>query len=245
MKQLYRNRFLLPMLLVCVMLFPGCLTSRGVMYLGKERVDDYLAKEKRPASAKGKKKEVESVIERSRLLLRKVPDGNRIMGGFCTKKYIREQFQELIDVAPKCRKKLKLYQGSSNVNNIVFWSLLGSSIGLGVALGVSVAATPPQEGNTRLVLALVFGSLTVATAIVNTTVPFNEWQHEARVKMGRIDNYMWTLRKRVQIEVCNARNRDVAFDRMDMITRDFRLLCTAPEQDNGIYRIPTRASKKK
>ena len=80
----------------------------------------------------------------------------------------------------------------------------------------------------------------VLLAITNTSVPFSEWQDEARVKMKRIDNYMWTLRKRVQIEVCNAGSEDIAYDRMDEIARDFKILCTAPETDDGVYRIPTK-----
>jgi hypothetical protein len=233
--------FLFFLSLIILPLQSGCLVARGTLYLEKERVDTYLAKEQRPPEVKGdKQKEVEAAVEKSRLLLRQVPDGNRIMGGFCTQKYVLDKIQEIIDNAPKCRDKLQIYQSQSNVNGIVFWSLLGATVGAGIAMGLGVALPQgPNSGSLRVGLGLGFGIPMVLLAITNTTVPFSEWQDEARVKMNRIDNYMWTLRKRLQIEVCNAPSEDLALDRMDAITIDFKMMCNAPDADDGTYRIPT------
>jgi hypothetical protein len=234
--------FLLALLVFFLSLNAGCLTARGVLYLEKEQIETYLAKEKRPTGGGEKEKMLEQSVEKARALLREVPDGNRIMGGFCTQKYVTDKFQELVDASPTCRKKIKVYQNQSNTYGIVFWSLLGATAGTGLAMGISIAALPPTSANgaARVGLGLGFGIPMVLLAIANTSVPFSEWQDEARVKMQRIDNYMWTLRKRVQIEVCNAGSEDVAFDRMDEISRDFKLLCNAPETDDGVYRIPTK-----
>lgn len=239
-KKMKMSFFLFFVALFFLVFHVGCLTARGVLYLEKEQVENYLAKEKRSVGGGEKEKMLEQSVEKARALLREVPDGNRIMGGFCTQKYITDKFQELVDAAPTCRKKIKVYQNQSNTYGIVFWSLLGATATTGLAMGIGIAALPMSNGSARVGLGLGFGIPMVLLAITNTSVPFSEWQDESRVKMQRIDNYMWTLRKRVQIEVCNAGSEDVAFDRMDEIVRDFKLLCNAPETDDGVYRIPSK-----
>lgn len=213
------------------------MTTRGVIYLSPERSGAYLAKENKPDSGK-EKVLVEKALKEARELLRMVPDGNRILGGFCTDPTIARKIADLQDVAPQCRKKLKRYQNKSNFHSTLFWSFFGATgaTGLGMALGGFLGS----PGEVRAGLVIGFGSAMVALALTTTIGPFARISSRQKTLGQRLDNYMWTLRRRVTAEVCTAPNRATAAYRLAQIHRTLHTMCTSNKPDDGLYTIPNQ-----
>ena len=157
------------LLLVVGSMFSGCMSTRGIIYLNPERSGAYLAKEKKPTASK-KQKTVEGAVEKARVLLRTVPDGNRILGGYCTDPKLARQISDIQDLAPNCRVKLKKFQNKSNLHSTIFWSLFGAASATGIAM--VVGGLGAQDGPTRAGLVIGFGIPFVATALTSAIGPF-------------------------------------------------------------------------
>ncbi len=224
-------------LLIGLFLGSGCMTTRGIIYLNPTRSGAYLAKEKKPTQSK-KKVMVEKAVEEARKLLRTVPDGNRILGGFCSTPAISRTLAKIQDLAPLCRKKLKKHQNTSNIHQALFWSFLGATgvTGISMALGGFLA----EDGATKGALVLGFGIPMMTFALVNTIGPFARIASRQRTLGGRIDNYMWTIRRRISVEVCNAPNRATASYRLAKIHQSIHTMCTSVKPDDGMFRIPQK-----
>jgi len=229
--------FLLPALALGVF-FSGCVTSKGVLYLQTETVQQYLSKEQRPQASTAEKILAEKGIEEARKTLREVPDGDRILGGFCTEAEIRQELQSIVDRAPMCRKRQQHHQTRGNTYAIVFWSLLGGTAATGAAMMIAGIAAIPNSTTVSAApgLALGFGIPMVLIALTTQIAPFRRWQLESQEIAIRLDNYLWTLRKRISIEVCNAKDRQTAFDALRHIASTMDVSCRDDKEDDGIYK---------
>lgn len=225
------------LLLPASILFSGCMGTRGMMYLHPERSAVYLSKENKPS---GKKSSVmvEGAVQKARDLLQTIPDGRRRLGGFCTEKDISKRLRKLMLSTPKCRQKLALFQNQSNTFGVVFWSLLGATAVTGLAGVIGGAAAP--DGDTRATLMIVFGSISLVTALTNSIGPFSRIQDRNKALGMRLDNYMWTLRKRVSVEVCTAPDKATATHRLGKIEARVNKLCVSEKPDNGLYELPSK-----
>ncbi len=221
----------------------GCTSTRGSLYLRNESVHDYL-KKKLEVSKKCKeakddsmKKEhcqlVDSAVEEAREMLKSVPDASRRLGGFCTKPEILSQLRMIQDEAPTCRKKLKSYQNTSNTNGIVYWSILGGTALTGAAMVIGGVLAP--DDGTRAGVVLGFGIPMTLAALTNAIAPFGRNYTVNQYKAYRIDNYLWSLRVRISIEVCNAADLDAAVRHVQEIVKDTKAYC-AGRDDDGLFR---------
>lgn len=214
----------------------GCLSTRGMMYLHPERSAAYLAKESKPAQKKNSAL-VESAVEKARVLLRDVPDGRRRLGGFCTDPHVIKKLRTMMKVTPTCRKRLGVLQKKSNVMGVVFWSLVGATAGTGIMALVGGAAA---SDDIKAGVVLGFGIPMLTFALVNGLGPFSRIQDQNKAKGMRLDNYMWTLRQRVSVEVCTAPNKATAYHRLNKIAERLNYLCTSTKPDNGLYTLPNQ-----
>ncbi len=224
-------------LLVCGLFLSGCMSTRGIIYLNPERSGAYLAKEKKPTDSQ-KKQTVEAAVEKARVLLRTVPDGNRILGGYCTDSRLARQISDIQDLAPTCRVKLKKFQNKSNFHTSLFWGFLGGTAATGIAMVIGGLA--PEPGEVKAGLVIGFGIPMVALALTNAVGPFARIASRERTLGERIDNYMWTLRRRISVEVCTAPNRATAAYRLAQIHRRIHKWCTTDKPETGLYVIPNQ-----
>lgn len=213
----------------------GCMSTRGIIYLNSERAGQYLAQEKRPSRSE-EKVLVEKAVEQARILLRTVPDGNRILGGYCTDPALAKQISDIQDLAPICRTKLKQYQSKSNLHSALFWSFLGATGAFGVGMSIGGFAAP--DGQTRAGLVLGFGIPMLALALTTAVGPFARISSAEKTLGEHIDNYMWTLRRRISVEVCTAPNQATAAYRLAKIHRSMQTYCSEAPPDDGLYRMP-------
>lgn len=229
---------LLPLFSLLLAFSSGCVTSKGVLYLQTETVQDYLAKEQRPAPTTPEKTLAEKGIEEARKTLRDVPDGDRILGGLCTETDIKQELQAIVDRAPTCRKRQQSHQTRGNTYAIVFWSLIGGTAATGAAMLIAGIAAIPNPSTTAAApgLALGFGIPMFLAALTTQIAPFRRWQLESQEIAIRLDNYLWTLRKRISIEVCNAPNRQTALDALRFIASTMDASCRDEKEDDGLYR---------
>lgn len=215
----------------------GCMNTRGVMYLHPERSGVYLAKENKP-KGKAKDPSVEKSVEKARELLRDLPDGKRRLGGFCTDPDIVRKLRQMMSQTSTCRAKLKLTQNTSNNYAWIYWGIMMGTAGAGLATIIGDAASP--DGDTRAAVVLAFGITTLTLALTNAIGPFYRI-HTAQHAIGtRLDNYMWTLRKRISVEVCTAPNKAYAFYRLNRISKRLKRECSDKEGSNGTYTLPSR-----
>lgn len=210
------------------------MSTRGVIYLNAERAGQYLAQEKKPSRSE-EKVLVEKAVEEARKLLRTVPDGNRILGGYCTDSALSKQISDIQDLAPRCREKLKIYQNKSNLHSALFWSFLGATAASG--LGMAIGGFAAQDGQTRAGFVLGFGIPMLTFALTNAIGPFARISSAEKTVGERIDNYMWTLRRRISVEVCTAPNQATAAYRLAKIYRSLHSYCASNETDDGLYRM--------
>lgn len=227
------RRKLIFLTLLCTVAISGCTNTRGAIYLHSEKVNVYLAREKKPELSSKKAKKVESALVQARDVLKKVPDANRILGGFCTKPSVIAKIRKIQDLAPKCRLKLKALQDTSNTHGIISWSILGGTAATGVAMVLGGLFAPDDA---KVPVAVVFGSIMLVSALTNGFGPFSRWYETYRVRATKIDNYMWTLRKRIGSEVCIAPSLEVANISAQKIVKEFKDICTSKLEDDGTYR---------
>lgn len=230
-------RWSLLLLLLAGLALSGCQSVRGVMYLKKARVGDHIARlDKKPPGGDP------VAWDQRKVILEKVPDGNRILGGFCTDERVQSSLRRLRKLKDACRERMISKAEESNLNSRVFWSLLSTTVVLGAGMIITgVAITDPEAKGWT---AFSFGAATVAVALVNGLGGFDGRAAQLAKRARKIDNWMWTMRLRVIAEVCNAKSREVARQQADQIARSTRALCITNVVDDGIYRIPTRSNDK-
>ncbi len=202
----------------------GCVYTRGIMYLNPEKVGTYLSKEEKPEKLLNEDKIlVEEAVEEARKLLRKIPDGNRILGGFCTDPEIRKEILSIQDYSSSCRKRLEHYQNKGNLYTAIHWGIAGGAAATG--LGMIIGGLIPAKGETRAGLILGFGIPMLTFALVDAFAPFARWSSQYSKKATYLDNYIWTLRRRISVEVCTARDRSIALFRLKKIKKQVDILC--------------------
>lgn len=222
----------LVVLLLAAFVLNGCMTTRGILYLNPTRSGAYLSKENKPTQ---KKPLVEKAVEEARKLLRTVPDGNRVLGGFCTDNKLARQISDIQDLAPLCRKKLKKYQNKSNLYKALDWGFFGATVASGLFLSIGgFAASPEAKGP----IVVASGSMMLAFVLTTSIGPFARISSHQQSLSERLDNYMWTIRRRITNEVCNAPNRATAAYRLARIHNTIHTMCTATQPDTGLYKLP-------
>lgn len=223
----------------------GCaLQTRGAMYLQKERVGVYLDKTKRSQPPKGIDLTT-YLIWRGRL--GEMPDGNRILGGFCTDEGVVPVLEAIDGLRPTCQKRLYKEASAANYQGKLFWGFLGFTLSSGaVAIGMGAGALAASDTGTKDILGFMaagFGAAAFVSALVNGFGGFDARQEKYKLYTRRIDNFMWSLRQRVIVEVCNAKSRGAAVQQIVYIYNMTKRYCTSGEAGDGTYRIPTGSSK--
>ncbi|MCB9643167.1 MAG: hypothetical protein H6728_08835 [Myxococcales bacterium] len=216
----------------------GCTVNvKGIMYLQKERVTRYIA-EKKPTGKNA------LVKENYQDVLKEVPDGDRILGGFCTNDEIAKEISMLRNLTQQCHRKLQKYQRDGTHNGNVYVGLLGGTIGAGALtimagiLGAAGVFGAPASASANIGgwLVLGFGVPTLALSLANSIGGFNYRYREYKRQAIRLDNMMWTMRLRLGVEVCNARNVDRARVKVGNIRRMMEMTCAENFNDDGTYR---------
>jgi hypothetical protein len=213
------------------------LNTRGIIYLNPQRASDYLAKEHQPKNPNARQQQIEVAVEDARKLLRTIPDGNRILGGYCTDPQVMQQIQQIQELAPNCREQLHVHQSNSNLHGIIFWSLLGATAATGVTMAIGGVAI--SDGQARVQWLLGWGIPMLSFALTNSIGPFARLQSYHRTIGERIDNYAWTLRQRISVEVCTAPNLSTAQYRLTQIYKATKQHCTVKTPDDGLYELPS------
>lgn len=204
----------------------GCINVRGVMYVGKRKVNDFLT-DRKPDQAG-----LPSTPKRLEYL-RQVPDGERILGGFCSDPEISDGLKSLRSRQAECITKVDGFSDRARTNAIVHYSLLSSTAVLGSLMIVFGVAIP--EKGVAAGLAVGFGAGALVSALVDSFGSFDSrfWQNKTAAE--RLDNYLWTMRVRVSVEVCNAPDLQIARVRMRQIVRNFQSTCSPKYEDDGTY----------
>lgn len=223
------------------------------MYLRPERVAKYLKNRPDPAAApakdakdgkdgKGGKdgKALKSAPPPAALeerkaeeeLLTKIPDGDRILGGFCTDPETNSKLQEFQALQAKCRTKLKKHVNGANLNGGLYWGFL---VGTAVAGGGIFLGFIPEDKALGGILSVIFGGLSLTGALVSGLGGFDGRQERHKMYAYRLDNYMWTLRIRIVSEVCNAKTVEIARIKLKQIYNQAGRMCGV-HPDDGIYR---------
>ncbi len=237
MKESMKNRLLLfGLALLLSVTSWGCSSTRGVMFIKPMRVGKYLAqhgyndlKNKKNLTSAEKKKLAHQK------LMSKVPDGDRILGGFCTDSQVVAQLNELQTIQSQCQKKLKYHTDRAAVQGTLYWSFLLGTVGTGTAMIIGGVAASKDAAP---VLAVLFGGLTLSSALISGIFGFDGNQERHKLRAQRLDNYMWTLRVRIVSEVCNAKSVEIARAKLKRIQQRTRYFCSM-QPDDGIYRPPT------
>jgi hypothetical protein len=213
------------------MLFGCSVDVKGIMYVKKEQVGTYIDREK----PTGKETLVQQDYQK---ILSQVPDGDRILGGFCSQPDMQEDLKRLEELTNLCQKKLRQYTEDGNNNGRIYVGLLGGTIGGGLALigagiiGVAVPSTAEAMGW----VVLGFGVATLALSLANSIGGFNYKYRENKRQAVRLDNMMWTMRLRLGVQVCNASSAERARIRLRNISHMMEMTCNTNFQDDGIYR---------
>ncbi len=224
----------------------GCLQTRGAMFLQKQRVGVYLDKTKGVRPPEGVDFTT-FLIWRARMS--EMPDGNRILGGFCTDKKVLPVLQAIDTLRPTCQRRLYREASSANQQGKLFWGFFSTTLGAGaLAIGMgagALAVTDPDAQKALGVVAAVSGSVALLAALINGLGGFDARQEKYKIRTKRIDNFMWSLRQRVIVEVCNAKNLGTAVQQSVFIYNMTQRYCTSEESGDGTYRIPTGGEKPK
>ncbi len=225
-------------LFACSLLAPllaGCSVNvKGIMYIHKDPVARYIAEQK----PTGKDALVKEKFQET---LKEVPDGDRILGGFCTNEEIAKEIEMLRGITQACHRKLQKYQQDGSYNGNVYVGLLAGTIGAGlltITAGVlgAVGAFGTDSGNIGGWLVLGFGVPTLALSLANSIGGFNYRYRENYRQATRLDNLMWTMRLRLGVEVCNARNVERARVKVANIRHMMEMTCADNFSDDGTYR---------
>jgi hypothetical protein len=217
----------------------GCLHTRGAMYLQKERVGVFLENTQEQAPAKGVDLETH---KKWRERLANVPDGNRILGGFCAEdEQILTVLRAIDGLRPQCQQRLYDDASSANFQGRLFWGFLGGTVlaGTGTIIFAGLALSSDTAKTGLGITGVIFGITTLVGALTNTLGGFDARQERYKILARRLDNFMWTLRLRVMAEVCNAKDRNTAHQQVVYIYKMTQHYCTHSLGDDGTYRIPT------
>ncbi len=239
----------------------GCHTTRGVMYIKPDRVGKYIKQLKEeeaasapaPAPAKDGKngkdgkdgkdgkapapapaQPNEAELQKRYANLENVPDGNRILGGFCTDPAVKNNLFELQKLEPKCSTKVNTLSKQAKTQGILYWTFLGLTTVSGAGMVVGGVAAPSDVAGP---LALGFGIATLTFAVVNGVGGFDGRQERLKLLSSRLDNYMWSLRMRIMFEVCNAKTVELARTRLKRIMTQAEMYCSE-KPDDGTYHPP-------
>ncbi len=216
----------------------GCLKTRGVMYLKPKQVGVYLSETKGESPPEG----IDSNTWKYwREQMPKVPDGNRILGGFCTDKRVLHVLDAIDQLGPTCQKRLYREMKDANFQGKLFWSFVGVTASSGL-LAIIFAAVP-IDPEARAWLGFTFGTISLTSAMVNFFGGFDARQEKFKMRAKQLDNFMWTLRLRISNEVCNAPDVQTARRQIVQIYRMTLRFCTAPRKADGSYYIPTGINK--
>ncbi len=213
----------------------GCSVNvKGIMYIHKEPVARYIAEQK----PTGKDALVKEKFQET---LKEVPDGERILGGFCTNEEIAKEIEMLRGMTQACHRKLQKYQQDGSYNGNVYVGLLAGTIGAGlltITAGVlgAIKAFGTDSENIGGWLVLGFGVPTLALSLANSIGGFNYRYRENHRQATRLDNLMWTMRLRLGVEVCNARNVERARVKVANIRHMMEMTCSENFSDDGTYR---------
>ncbi|MEM1009102.1 MAG: hypothetical protein AAGJ35_08865, partial [Myxococcota bacterium] len=170
--------------------------------------------------------------------LRKVPDGNRILGGFCSAPELRDDLYRLQSLAQRCREKLRSLRDGGSTQGNVYAGLLTTTIVSGVAAITSgaIGASTPNGQEVGAWMFFGFGTVTLIAAVINDLGGFRYRYREAKRQATRLDNLMWTMRLRVGVEVCNASSEQQAQVKLQNITHRLQSSCAEQYKDDGVYR---------
>lgn len=217
----------------------GCLHTRGAMYLGKGRVGEHLEKTRGQRPPDGVDFDT-YVTWRQRLS--EMPDGNRVLGGFCTDSSVEPVLQAMDGLRPTCQKRLFQDASAANLQGRLFWGFLGTTIGAGataVAFAGGAFAVSDSSAKTGLgVAAAVAGTTSLLAALINGLGGFDARQERHKIQANRVDNFMWSLRQRVIVEVCNAKDRATAVQQIVYIYKMTQQYCSRDDSGDGTYVIP-------
>lgn len=230
---------LILMLMILASTGTGCLHTRGAMFLGKGRVGEHLEKTRGQRPPEGV--DFETYIT-WRQRLSEMPDGNRILGGFCSDNSVEPVLQAIDGLRPQCQKRLFQDASSANLQGRLFWGFLGTTIGTGAAafaFGGGAFAVSDATAKTVLgVTSAVLGTSALLAALINGFGGFDARQERHKIEANRIDNFMWSLRQRVIVEVCNAKDRATAVQQIVYIYKMTQQYCSRSDSGDGIYVIP-------
>ncbi|TNE47484.1 MAG: hypothetical protein EP343_20145 [Deltaproteobacteria bacterium] len=222
----------------------ACLNTRGAMFLGKGKVAEYLEKTRGKNPPKGVDFDT-YITWRQRMA--EMPDGNRILGGFCTDPQVVPVLEAIDDMRTTCQKRLYRDASAANYQGKLFWGFLSATLVAGAgafALGGGAFAVQDESTKDGLgITAAVFGGLALVAALTNGLGGFDARQERHKIEARRVDNYMWSLRQRVTVQVCNAKSRGAAVQQIVYIYKLTQQYCTRAKVGDGYYTVPTKRSK--
>ena len=221
-------------LLLAALTLGGCQSVKGVMYLHPKRVGDHLAKTNNSLTET-------DYIRQRRKWIRKIPDGNRILGGFCTDKQVLISLKKLRKLAVHCSRRTHGLATRAGLQNSLFWGFLLSTAAAGA--GMIITGIAIQDAEAKGWTSFAFGATTFTLAMITGLGGFDGRQSVLNMRAKKVDNFMWTMRLRVIAEVCNAKSVRAARQQMAQLARDTKRLCITEPLDNGYYTIPDRADK--
>lgn len=227
----------------------GCLNTRGIIYVKKDKVGTFLAKADGTSSEKegGKSKEPTSQPAEAsgeeppfvlntinRASLQELPDGRKIMGGYCNEGEVKAEIQRIQEMQKVCGSRVNEFRNSANLFGGLYWGFLGATFATGA--GMVASGLLIEDKNTAATLAVVFGSISLVSALTSGFGSFGARQELYKKDATKLDNYMWTVRARLLNEVCNAPSQKVAQMKAKKIGHKLKQYCTANVHDDGVYR---------
>ena len=218
----------------------ACFHTKGSMYLGKNSVGSYLDKNKEIIVPKGVDSKTYKEWHKN---LGKIPDGNRILGGFCaSNQKVRTILSAMDSMRPLCQHRLYQDTRGANLKGKLFWWFFAGSTGAGATTiltsAIALSASSKDTQTNWGVVSVVFGTFTLAGILVNSLANFSARHDRHKILANQIDNFMWTLRLRIISQVCNAKDDGTAVQQAVFIYKMTQRICTHPRSGDGNYRIP-------
>ena len=170
----------------------------------------------------------------NRGLLQELPEGRKILGGYCNDEQVKAEIQKIQELQKVCSSRVNEFRNGANLFGGLYWGFLGTTFATGGAMIASGLLI--EDKNTASLLAVVFGSVSLVSALTSGLGAFGARQELYKKDATKLDNYMWTVRARLLNEVCNAPSEKVARMRIKKVSTKLKRFCTANIHDDGIYR---------